>query len=132
MSQEQLEKRMDFIIEQRAQFVSDMEQLREAQARTELSLLQTEGVVARLAHATLEGFKDVNAKIDALVDSQIRTDEKFKETDEKFKETAERFKETAERFKQTDEQFKMLAISQSQTNEKLKQLAESQMQAPPT
>jgi hypothetical protein len=31
--------------------------------------------VARLANVTLEGFKDVNAKIDALVDSQIGTDE---------------------------------------------------------
>jgi hypothetical protein len=30
--------------------------------------------VARLASVTLEGFKDVNAKINALVDSQIRTD----------------------------------------------------------
>jgi hypothetical protein len=36
---------------------------------------QTENVVGRLAHATLEGFRDVNAKIDPLVDSQIRLTE---------------------------------------------------------
>jgi hypothetical protein len=35
--------------------------------------------VARLANVTLEGFKDVNAKINALVDSQIRTDENLRD-----------------------------------------------------
>jgi predicted transcriptional regulator len=56
---------MEFILEQQAQFTVDMQQLREAQT-------QTDQVVNRLAAATLEGFKDVNAKIDALVDSQMR------------------------------------------------------------
>jgi uncharacterized protein YehS (DUF1456 family) len=68
MSNEDTERRIAFIIEQQAQFTSDIQQLRELQA-------QTEQVVARLANATLEGFKDVNAKIDALVDSQIRLTE---------------------------------------------------------
>ena len=68
MSNEDTERRIIFIIEQQAQFASDIQQLREVQA-------QTEQIVARLASATLEGFKDVNVKINALVDSQIRTDE---------------------------------------------------------
>jgi hypothetical protein len=41
--------------------------------------------VTRLAHATLEGFKDVNLKINALVDSQIRTDENLRRTDENLR-----------------------------------------------
>ena len=82
MSNEQYEKRMEFIVEQQAQFSIDIQQLRESQAelhatqvRTEQVVVQTGEIVARLANATLEGFKDVNAKIDALVNSQIRTDE---------------------------------------------------------
>lgn len=71
MSNEDTERRIAFIIEQQAQFASDIQQLREVQA-------QTEQIVARLASATLEGFKDVNAKINALVDSQIRTDENLR------------------------------------------------------
>ena len=70
MTNEEFEKRMEFQLEQQAQFSADMQQLREAQA-------QTLEIVARLATGTLERFKDVNAKIDALVDSQIRTDEKI-------------------------------------------------------
>jgi hypothetical protein len=84
MSNDQYEKRMEFIVEQQAQFSIDIQQLRESQAelqaaqvRTEQVVVQTGEIVARLANVTLEGFKDVNAKIDALVDSQIRTDEKI-------------------------------------------------------
>jgi ABC-type transporter Mla subunit MlaD len=85
MNNEEFERRMTFIVDQQAQFAADVQQMRELQA-------QTENVVGRLAHATLEGFKDVNAKIDSLVDSQIRltaaqahTDESLARTDENLR-----------------------------------------------
>jgi uncharacterized protein YehS (DUF1456 family) len=71
MTNEEVDRRIAFIIEQQAQFASDIQQLREVQ-------VQTEHVVARLASVTLEGFKEVNAKINALVDSQMRTDENLR------------------------------------------------------
>ncbi len=64
MSNDDFDRKMSFIVEQQAQFTSDIQQLREVQAKTE-------NVVARLANFTLEGFQDVNLKINALVDSQI-------------------------------------------------------------
>ncbi len=60
-----MEKKMEFILEQQAQFSIDIQQLRESQSRTEQLL-------DRLAAVTLEGFKEVNAKINALADSHIR------------------------------------------------------------
>lgn len=78
MSNEEFEKRMEFILEQQAQFTSDVQQLREAQTHTERVVVQTGEIVARLANVTLEGFKDVNAKINALVDSQMRTEESLR------------------------------------------------------
>ncbi len=78
MSNEELGRRMAFIIEQQAQFASDIQRLRESQ-------VQTDQVVARLAYVTLEGFKDVNGKINSLVDAQIRTDEHVRQTDESLK-----------------------------------------------
>lgn len=68
MSNEEFEKRMEFILEQQAQFAANIQ---EHDAR----FAQLENVVNRLAAVTLEGFRDVNAKIDALVDSQIRLTE---------------------------------------------------------
>jgi ABC-type transporter Mla subunit MlaD len=82
MSNEETERQMAFIIGQQAQFVADIQQLREVQA-------QTEQIVARLASVTLEGFKDVNAKIDALVDSQIRLNESQSRTDQNLARTDE-------------------------------------------
>lgn len=78
MSNEEVDRKIAFIIEQQAQFASDILQLREAQSELQATQAQTEQVVARLAHATLEGFKDVNAKINSLVDSQIHTDENLR------------------------------------------------------
>src|SRR6267143_1922677 len=96
MSNEQYEERMEFIVEQQAQFSIDIQQLRESQAdlqaaqvRTEQVVVQTGEIVARLANVTLEGFKDVNAKIDTLVDSQIRTDENLSRTEENRSRTDE-------------------------------------------
>ena len=48
---------MEFILGQQAQFSADMQQLREAQARTEGVVAQTGEIVARLANGTLEGFR---------------------------------------------------------------------------
>ncbi|HKZ77966.1 MAG TPA: hypothetical protein VJ124_06540 [Pyrinomonadaceae bacterium] len=78
MTNEEVDRRIAFIIEQQAQFASDIQQLREAQSELQATQAQTEQVVARLAHATLEGFKDVNVNISSLVDSQIRTDENLR------------------------------------------------------
>ncbi|HJU55106.1 MAG TPA: hypothetical protein VJ715_11055 [Pyrinomonadaceae bacterium] len=68
MSNEEYERIIGFILEQQAQFSANIQKHDERFA-------QLENVVNRLAAVTLEGFKDVNAKIDALVDSQINLTE---------------------------------------------------------
>jgi hypothetical protein len=78
MTNEEFEKRMEFILGQQAQFSADIQQLREVQA-------QTETIVARLALGTLERFDDVNAKISMLVDSQINLNEAQSRTDESLR-----------------------------------------------
>ena len=92
MRNEELESRMAFIVEQQAQFAVDIQQLRESQTQTDQTVAQTGVIVAqtgeivtRLANGTLEGFKDVNSKINTLVDFQIRTDENLRRTDESLR-----------------------------------------------
>ncbi len=82
MTNDEFEKKMYFILEQQAHFTSDIQRLREAQA-------QTEQLINRLASVTLEGFKDVNTKIDALVDSHIRLTEAQSRTDESLRNLVE-------------------------------------------
>ena len=75
MSNEDFEKKAEFIVEQQAQFASQIGQL--------------EDVVARLAQATVDRFHvsdkrvdDMDERIAALINSQIQTEENVKKTDE--------------------------------------------------
>lgn len=86
MSNEEFERMMEFILGQQAQFNANIQKHDERLARNEEivgqlgvhldqlreHVVQIEELVNRLAAATLTGFKDVNARIDALVDSHIR------------------------------------------------------------
>jgi hypothetical protein len=86
MTYEEMQKTMQFILEQQAQFAADIQKAQESQA-------ETNQIVNRLAAATLDRFErsdarvsalseDVDAKFAALIDAQMRTDENVKKTDE--------------------------------------------------
>src|ERR1051325_5471482 len=75
MSNEEFEKKAEFIVEQQAQFASKIGQL--------------EDIIARLAKATLDRFEvndkrvhEMNERIAALLNSQIQTEENLQKTDE--------------------------------------------------
>ena len=113
MHNEEFDRKMAFIVEQQAQFASDIQllqesqaqlqesqaQFQEAQARTDRVAAQTAEVVGqmgevvtRLANVTHAGFTEVNAKINALVDAQIRTEEHLVRTDKNVASTDESLK----------------------------------------
>ena len=106
MHNEEFDRKMAFIVEQQAQFASDIQllqesqaQLQESQARTDQVVAQTAEVVGqmgevvtRLANVTHAGFTEVNAKINALVDAQIRTEEHLIRTDKNIAGTDESLK----------------------------------------
>jgi chromosome segregation ATPase len=113
MNNEEFDRKMAFIVEQQAQFASDIQllqesqaqlqesqaQLQESQARTDQVVAQTAEVVGqmgevvtRLANVTHAGFTEVNAKINALVDAQIRTEENLMRTDKNVASTDESLK----------------------------------------
>jgi len=119
MSNEEFERRMDFIVSQQAQFASDIQLLQESQARTEQVVSRTAQVVSQtvevVSHAEVVGqmgeaitmfvtvtnasFAEVNAKMNALVDAQIRTEEKIARTDECIARTNENAALTDEKLK---------------------------------
>ena len=92
MNNEDFDRKMEFILNQQAQFTADIqqikesiEQLQESQSQTLTAVAQTAETVSRLASVTHDGFektfagfKNVNAKIDTLANSQILTDEKLR------------------------------------------------------
>ena len=82
MADADFQKKVEFIIEHQAQFATQIGQL--------------EDIVVRLAQATLDRFEatdkrvdDIDERISALVNSQIRTEENVKKTEENVKKTDE-------------------------------------------
>jgi len=78
MTDEEVNKKFDVV-------AGHLATLAVGQQRLQESLAQTDQVINRLAAATLEGFRDVNAKISALVDAQIRTEESLVKTNENLR-----------------------------------------------
>jgi ABC-type transporter Mla subunit MlaD len=82
MTYEEIQKTMQFIVEQQAQFTVDIQQLKESQAKTEENVSQLGGVVAILAAETRASFEEVRGNIAALVDAQMQNEENIKKTSE--------------------------------------------------
>jgi hypothetical protein len=89
-NEEKIQKQIEFIIEQQAQFASDIQQLREVQATTE-------NLLGRLAAVTTAGFKEMTEKMTAIIDVQIQTQDSLLQLAESQKRTDEKLAETNER-----------------------------------
>jgi len=75
MTSEEMQRTMEFILNQQARFAVNIEQLRESQAKTDERVARLEEFLTRLAAATAKGIEDTSAKFNALIDAQMRTDE---------------------------------------------------------
>jgi len=112
MSNEEFDRRMEFFLNQQAQFDADIQQMKDLQQRTgerldqtaerldqtaekldrtadglaELTTLTREGFALTLENfaAIAENSKNTDVKINALVDSQMRTEDKLKNIDAKL------------------------------------------------
>ena len=86
MDDEKLEKTIEFILNNQAQFYADLQELRETQKEAEKRVNVLERACVNLYNITLEQGKHIAE----LRESQKETDKRFRETDERFKETDER------------------------------------------
>ena len=88
MSPEEIERTVQFLLRQQAQFAADFEKL---SAKTDR---MTEGIIG------------LTAIVGHLHGAQQRTDEQFKRTDEQFKRTDEQFRRTDTRLNELGEYIK--------------------------
>ncbi|MGI9034420.1 MAG: hypothetical protein ACR2GD_00120 [Pyrinomonadaceae bacterium] len=93
MDDEKLERTMEFILNNQAQFSVDIQKLQESHKEAEKRLHTLERVSLNLYNTTLEQGKLVAE----LRESQAELRESQKETDKRFKEIGEQFRETDER-----------------------------------
>jgi uncharacterized phage infection (PIP) family protein YhgE len=94
MSEEEMQKKMEFIIEHQAQFAVNIDLLREAQQRTDERLGEVAAAQAQMARAQTHMNEVVAVMAEAqermaeaqerMIESQERTDRKLAETDERL------------------------------------------------
>src|SRR5215204_4194994 len=100
MNNQEFEDKMTFIMERHARFAAhlEMREVREAEfeQRHKVWKVEIEDLLTRLPRVTNEGFKDTNAKINALIDSQIRLEDEQRKTGEHIRETGEQLRQTGE------------------------------------
>jgi hypothetical protein len=77
MDEEERQRQFDFILNQQAKFAADIQKLQESQAKLMESQAETLQIVTRLASVTVEGFTQINATLDTLIDAQTRTEERL-------------------------------------------------------
>ncbi len=90
MTDEERQRQMDFILTQQAQFAVAIQTLRESQARTDAQL-------AMYAETQSEFSQIAMRSIQALVDAQLRADERQAQADERQAQADERLARTDER-----------------------------------
>jgi hypothetical protein len=134
MNEDERQRQMDFILNQQAQFASDIQKLQEAQAK--LSETQAEQlkmqtgmaqIVNRLASVTLEGFNQTNAKIDTLIDAQIRMEGSVTKLAEAQTHTEQRLDALIDVQINTEGSVTKLAEAQAHTEQRLDALINAQM-----
>jgi len=85
MSNEEMNKKMEFIVEQQAKFAADVEILRKLQEadarRLSNGLLSLVDIVGNLTRAHLE----TDQSLQRLAEAQAKTDERLRDTDERLR-----------------------------------------------
>jgi len=93
MNNDEMQRNMEFIVSQQAQFAADIQKLQEAHVQAEARITRIEGAVVTvvdLVGQLARTQETTGTQIAELVNSQKRTDEAMKRTDEALAETNER------------------------------------------
>jgi hypothetical protein len=126
MSNEELNKKMEFIVEQQAKFAAEIAITREVQA-TDAKLMKDAvltvvGLVGSLTRAQLAA----DDRLTELTEVQAHTDDRINLLVQTQTRTEERFNQLAQAQTRNDESFNLLAHAQTRTEEGIKLLMESQ------
>ncbi len=91
MANNKLEERIEFIVEQQAHFAVDIQLLKE---RLDDFQTKSNDRMTRLESIMVRFYEDTSTRINALIDAQVRTDQRVAETSDRlnvFIDVVERF-----------------------------------------
>ena len=118
MADENFEQQKEFMLQQQAESAARIQQIKE------IILDLTRGTRDHL-QGTDKRLDNVDVKIAALVDAQIRTEESMKETQESVKKTGEALRSLADSQTRTEESMRETQESLRATQESIKKTDEA-------
>jgi|SRR5688572_12416591 len=126
MSNEEMNKKMEFIIEQQAQFALDMKVMREVQAQdAKLLKEETNGLKEqywKLSDAVITAV----GLVGKIAQAQMRADDRINVLTQAQANTDDRISALAEAQTRSDASFNLLAQAQTRTDESIKLLTQAQ------
>ena len=105
IDEDKIQKQMEFIIDQHAQFSFDIGQIKD--------------IVARLATASLDRIESLENKVSALVDAQIKTEENLSSLAEAQAQADGKVSALVDAQIKTEANLSSLAKAQAHTDERL-------------
>jgi len=93
MNNDEMQRNMEFIVRQQAQFAVDIQQLKEAQVHADARMTRLEGAVVTIVDLVgqlARSQEKTATQIAELVEAQKRTDEALARTNQALAETDER------------------------------------------
>ena len=126
MSNEEMNKKMEFIVEQQAQFVADIEKTREVQAADAKLLKEETNVLNQQYHKLSDAVITVVGLVGTLTRAQLGADDRISELTQAQAHTDDRINVLVQAQTRSDESFNLLAQAQTRTAESLRLLTEAQ------
>lgn len=126
MSNEEMNKKMEFVIEQQAQFVADIGEMREVQAQDAKLLKEETNVLKQQYWKLSDAVITVVGLVGSLTKAQARADDRIDVLTQAQAHTDDRINALAQAQTRTDESFNLLAQAQTRTDDSIKVLAEAQ------
>ncbi len=90
MTHEEMERAIEFILKQQAQFTMNIQKLEEAQSNAERRMDRMEGAFVGLVNLIGDSQKQTQAQISEIAQAQKRTEAALAETNERVAEISER------------------------------------------
>ena len=126
MSNEEMNKKMEFIVEQQAQFVADIEEMRKVQVQDTKLLKEETNVLNQQYHKLSDALITVVGLVGTLTRAQLAADDRITELTQAQAHTDDSINVLVQAQTRSDESFSLLAQAQTRTDESIRLLTEAQ------
>jgi len=126
MSNEEMNKKMEFIVEQQAQFVADIGEMRKVQVQDAKLLKEETNVLNQQYHKLSDAVITGAGLVGTLTRAQLAADDRITELTQSQAHTDDRINLLVQAQTRSDESFNLLAQAQTRTDESIRILTEAQ------